>query len=257
MIKSTLLKATKAAGLLIKEYAEKGFSINQKDGLNNPVTEADLASEDLIISIIRAEFPDHYILTEEAGNLPTDSNYKWIIDPIDGTVNFAHLIPLCCVSIGVEKDGEVIMGAIYNPFIDEFYFAEKGKGAFCNDKPINVSSQKSVSLSCLVSGFPYTYVDEPNGALEVFARFVRAGVSVRRLGSAAMDLCWVACGRFDGYFEQSLKPWDSAAGFLLVNEAGGKVTNFEGDPYSPYDKKIIATNGTIHDELFEWLHKTN
>ena len=257
MIKSTLLKATKAAGLLVKEYAEKGFSINQKDGLNNPVTEADLASEDLIISIIRAEFPDHYILTEEAGNLPTDSNYKWIIDPIDGTVNFAHLIPLCCVSIGVEKDGEVIMGAIYNPFIDEFYFAEKGKGAFCNDKPINVSSQKSVSLSCLVSGFPYTYVDEPNGALEVFARFVRAGVSVRRLGSAAMDLCWVACGRFDGYFEQSLKPWDSAAGFLLVNEAGGKVTNFEGDPYSPYDKKIIATNGTIHDELFEWLHKTN
>lgn len=257
MIKSTLLKATKAAGLLIKEYAEKGFSINQKDGLNNPVTEADLASEDLIISIIRAEFPDHYILTEEAGNLPTDSNYKWIIDPIDGTVNFAHLIPLCCVSIGVEKDGEVIMGAIYNPFIDEFYFAEKGKGAFCNDKPINVSSQTSVSLSCLVSGFPYTYVDEPNGALEVFARFVRAGVSVRRLGSAAMDLCWVACGRFDGYFEQSLKPWDSAAGFLLVNEAGGKVTNFEGDPYSPYDKKIIATNGTIHDELFEWLHKTN
>jgi myo-inositol-1(or 4)-monophosphatase len=257
MIKSTLLKATKAAGLLIKDYAEKGFSINQKDGLNNPVTEADLASEELIISIIRAEFPDHYILTEEAGNLPTDSNYKWIIDPIDGTVNFAHLIPLCCVSIGVEKDGEVIMGAIYNPFIDEFYFAEKGKGAFCNDKPIMVSKQKNVSLSCLVTGFPYTYVEEPNGALEVFARFVRAGVSVRRLGSAAMDLCWVACGRFDGYFEQSLKPWDSAAGFLLVNEAGGKVTNFEGDPYSPYDKKIIATNGTIHDELFEWLHKTN
>lgn len=257
MIKSTLLKATKAAGLLIKEYAEKGFSINQKDGLNNPVTEADLASEDLIISIIRAEFPDHYILTEEAGNLPTDSNYKWIIDPIDGTVNFAHLIPLCCVSIGVEKDGEVLMGAIYNPFIDEFYFAEKGKGAFCNDKPIGVSAQKNVSLSCLVTGFPYTYVEEPNGALEVFARFVRAGVSVRRLGSAAMDLCWVACGRFDGYFEQSLKPWDSAAGFLLVNEAGGKVTNFEGDDYSPYDKKIIATNGIIHDELFQWLHKTN
>jgi myo-inositol-1(or 4)-monophosphatase len=257
MIKSTLLKATKAAGLLVKEYAEKGFSINQKDGLNNPVTEADLASEKLIISIIREAFPDHYILTEEAGNLPTDSNYKWIIDPIDGTVNFAHLIPLCCVSIGVEKDGEVIMGAIYNPFIDEFYFAEKGKGAFCNDKPIMVSTQKNVSLSCLVTGFPYTYVEEPNGALEVFARFVRAGVSVRRLGSAAMDLCWVACGRFDGYFEQSLKPWDSAAGFLLVNEAGGKVTNFEGSSYSPYDKKIIATNGTIHDELFEWLHKTN
>lgn len=257
MIKSTLLKATKAAGLLMKEYAEKGFSVDQKEGLNNPVTEADLASEKLIISMIREEFPDHYILTEEAGNLPTDSNYKWIIDPIDGTVNFAHLIPLCCVSIGVEKDGEVVMGAIYNPFIDEFYFAEKGKGAFCNDKPIAVSTQKSVALSCLVTGFPYTYVEEPNGALEVFARFVRAGVSVRRLGSAAMDLCWVACGRFDGYFEQSLKPWDSAAGFLLVNEAGGKVTNFEGDDYSPYDKKIIATNRIIHDELFQWLHKTN
>lgn len=257
MITSTLLKATKAAGLLMKEYAEKGFSINQKDGMNNPVTEADYAAENLIIDIIRAEFPDHHILTEESGNLPTSSNYKWIIDPIDGTVNFANGIPLCCVSIGVEKDGEVIMGAIYNPFLEEFYFAEKGKGAFCNQKPISVSNQSNIALSCLVTGFPYTYVEDPNGPLEVFSRFVRAGISIRRLGSAAMDLCWVACGRFDAYFEQSLNPWDSAAGFLLVHEAGGKVTNFEGEPFSPYSKKIIASNGILHDELFKWLHKTN
>jgi myo-inositol-1(or 4)-monophosphatase len=183
-----------------------------------------------------------------------DSDYKWIIDPIDGTVNFAHGIPICCVSIGVEYRGDMIMGAVYNPFMDEFFFAEKGKGATLNEEPIRVSQKTTVMESCFVTGFPYTYLDMPNGPLEVFSRFIRKGIPVRRLGSAAIDLCWVAAGRFDGFFEHKLSAWDSAAGFLIVEEAGGRVTDFEGNPYSPYQPRIIASNGTVHEELLRWVN---
>jgi myo-inositol-1(or 4)-monophosphatase len=182
-----------------------------------------------------------------------DSEYKWIIDPIDGTINFAHGIPICCVSIGVEKNGSMVMGAVYNPFLKEFFFAEKGSGAFLNEKKISVSEQTEVVRSCLVTGFPYTYLDQPNGPLECFDRFIRRGVPVRRLGSAAMDLCWVAAGRFDGFYEHKLNAWDSAAGFLIVEEAGGKVTDFNGSPYSPYQPHLLATNGRIHDEMLRWI----
>ncbi|MFZ9661926.1 MAG: inositol monophosphatase family protein [Chitinophagaceae bacterium] len=254
MIKSTLLRAAQESGQLIKEMSTRSFSISNKEGVNNLVTEVDHASEKLIIDIIRKDFPNHFILTEESGALVQDSTYKWIIDPIDGTVNFANGIPLCCVSIGVEKDGEVIFGVVYNPFMNEFFYAEKNAGAFLNDKPISVSSKSSVLTSCLVTGFPYTYIDHSNGPLEVFSRFIRKGIPVRRLGSAAIDLCWVAMGRFDGFFEHSLNPWDSAAGFLMVNESGGMVTDFKGEPYSLYQPGIIATNGKIHQELVEWVN---
>jgi myo-inositol-1(or 4)-monophosphatase len=253
MLQSTLVRAALESGKLMKEFSTRDFEISNKDGINNLVTEVDLASEKLIIGIIRESFPDHYILTEESGDLPKDSNVKWIIDPIDGTVNYANGIPLCCVSIGVEKDGDMIMGAVYNPFMDEFFFAEKGQGATLNNKTIAVSKKIHVADSLLVTGFPYTYVHEENGPLDVFGRFIRAGVPIRRLGSAAIDLCWVACGRFDGFFEQSLNAWDSAAGYLIVEEAGGRVTDFNGDTFSPYNKKIIATNGSIHDELIRWI----
>jgi len=145
------------------------------------------------------------------------------------------------------------MGAVYNPVLNEFFFAEKGKGATLNDKKISVSNKTEVLTSCLVTGFPYTYLDEPNGPLEVFSRLIRKGIPVRRLGSAAIDLCWVAAGRFDGFYEHQLNAWDSAAGFIIVEEAGGKVTNLAGDRYSPYQPGIIATNGKIHDELIEWV----
>jgi len=253
MLKSVLMRAAYESGKLMKEFSTRNFSISSKDEANNLVTEVDHASEKLIIGIIREEFPDHHILTEESGDLPMDSNYKWIVDPIDGTVNFANGIPLCCVSIGIEKDGEMIMGAVYNPFINEFFFAEKGKGATLNDQPISVSKKTKVGGSLLVTGFPYKYIEQENGPLDIFGRFIKAGVPVRRLGSAAIDLCWVACGRFDGYFEHFLNPWDSAAGFLMVEEAGGKVTGFEGQPFSPYNYKIIATNGLIHDEIIQWI----
>jgi myo-inositol-1(or 4)-monophosphatase len=257
MIKSTLIKAAQASGKLIQEQINGKFSIEKKAGPNDLVTEVDKASEAVIMEIIRESFPDHFILSEEIGEVKMDSSYKWIIDPIDGTVNFANGIPLCCVSIGVEKEGEMIMGAVYNPMMNEFYFAERGQGAFLNDQPIHVSKQTEVQYSCLVTGFPYTYLDMENGPLEVFSRLIRKGIPVRRLGSAAIDLCWVAAGRFDGFYEHRLNAWDSAAGFLLVEEAGGRVTDFKGNHYSPYQPHLVATNGLIHEELLRWISNTH
>lgn len=254
MLKSTLIEATRAGAAEIVRFFNSDFKISNKEGVNNLVTEADHAAEKAIMDVIKAAFPDHYILSEEAGDLKQDSNYKWIIDPIDGTVNFAHGIPLNCVSIGIEKDGEMLMGAVYNPHMNEFYFAEKGKGATLNDKPIRVSDQTETIKACLVTGFPYTYINVENGPLQIFQRFVTKGVPVRRLGSAAIDLCWVAAGRFDGFYEHKLEAWDSAAGYLIVEEAGGKVTDHDGNKFSPYQHKVLATNGKIHDEMVEVIN---
>ncbi len=249
MIKNTLLKATEAGAKELKRFFNGDFKITNKEGINNPVTEADYASEKAIFSIIKESFPDHFILSEEAGEIIMDSEYKWIIDPIDGTINFANGLPICCVSVGVEHNGKIIMGAVYNPIMNEFFFAEKGLGATLNDQPIHVGNKDTVITSCLATGFPYTYLDSPNGPLQVFERLIRKGVPVRRLGSAALDLCWVAAGRFDGFYEHKLSAWDSAAGFLIVEEAGGKVTDFDGNYYSVYQPHLLATNGKIHDEM--------
>ena len=255
MLKTTLIEAAKAGAAEIQRFFQGEFTVTNKEGINNPVTEADHAAEKAIISVITKNFPDHYILSEEAGEIIQDSNYKWIIDPIDGTINFAHGIPLNCVSIGIEKDGQVILGAVYNPHLNEFFLAEKGQGATLNEKPIRVSRQTETLHACLVTGFPYTYINSDNGPLQVFERFIRKGVPVRRLGSAAIDLCWVAAGRFDGFYEHKLQAWDSAAGFLMVEEAGGRVTDFDGKPYSPYQHRILATNGHIHDEMLDIINQ--
>lgn len=249
MLKAALTEAVKAGAAELQKFFAGDFKISSKEGINNLVTEADHASEKAILSVIKHHFPDHHILSEEAGEIVQDSNYKWIIDPIDGTVNFAHGIPLCGISIAIEKAGEMMMAAVYAPLLSELYFAEKGKGAVCNDKKIAVSDETSVLKSCLVTGFPYTYINMPNGPLDVFSKLIRKGIPVRRLGSAAIDLCWVACGRFDGFYEHKLEAWDSAAGYLIVEEAGGRVTDFEGKKFSPYQHRILATNGKIHDEL--------
>lgn len=255
MLKETLINATESAAKVIKHYFNsKTLQISNKEGINNLVTEADHASEKAIMDCIREKFPDHYILSEEAGEIVMDSSYKWIIDPIDGTVNYAHGIPICCVSIAVEHEGQMILGAVYNPFLKEFYLAEKGKGATLNGEKISVSKETEVIRACLVTGFPYTYLDMPNGPLEAFDRFIRKGIPVRRLGSAAMDLCWVAAGRFDGFYEHKLQAWDSAAGFLIVEEAGGSVSDFKGDHYSVYQPHILATNGKIHKEMLQWIN---
>jgi myo-inositol-1(or 4)-monophosphatase len=254
MLKGTLIDAAKAGASEILRYFNKDFKISNKEGINNLVTEADHASEAAIMKIIHKRFPDHQVLGEESGASKTVSEWKWIIDPIDGTVNFAHGIPLNCVSIAVEKNGEIIMGAVYNPHMNEFYFAELNAGATLNDKPIRVSKETAVLKSCLVTGFPYTYINMPNGPLEVFERFIKKGIPVRRLGSAAIDLCWVAAGRFDGFYEHKLEPWDSAAGYLIVTEAGGMVTDHKGDPYSIYQHQVLATNGLIHKEMVEVIN---
>jgi myo-inositol-1(or 4)-monophosphatase len=254
MLQQTLRQAAQKGGDVLKDYFSKNFTIYNKEGINNLVTDADHACEKEIIEVIKSNFPDHQILSEEIGSIETTSAYKWVIDPIDGTVNFAHGIPICCVSIGVEKEGELILGAVYNPLMNEFYFAEKNIGAFLNDKKIVVSTQQKVLNSCLVTGFPYTYEDGPGAPLPTFSKFIKAGVPVRRLGSAAIDLCWVAAGRFDGFYEHKLQAWDSAAGVLMVQEAGGMVTNFTGEKFSIYQPKIVATNGLIHNELLNWIN---
>ncbi len=249
MFKPILIEAVKAGAVEIRRFFNKDFKIGNKEGVNNLVTEADHASEKAIFEVIKKNFPDHYILSEEAGELIQDSNYKWIIDPIDGTVNFAHGIPLNCVCIAIEYNKEVIMSAVYNPHLEELFFAEKNCGTLLNDKPIHVSDETEIIKACLVTGFPYTYLDMPNGPLQIFEKFIRKGVPVRRLGSAGIDLCWVACGRFDGFYEHKLEAWDSAAGYLIVEEAGGKVTDFKGNKFSPYQPHVLATNGKIHDEM--------
>jgi myo-inositol-1(or 4)-monophosphatase len=249
MLKSTLIKAVMAGAKELQRFYNNKFNISNKEGINNLVTEADHASEKAILRVIKENFPGHHILSEEIGEIAKESEYKWIVDPIDGTVNFAHGIPLNCVSIAVEKKGEVIMGAVFNPHINEFFFAEKGKGATLNDKAISVSDEHHVIKACLVTGFPYIYLDNKNGPLQIFERFIRKGVPVRRLGSAAIDLCWVACGRFDGFYEHKLEAWDSAAGYLIVEEAGGVVTDFKGNKFSPYQPHVLATNGKIHTEM--------
>lgn len=249
MFKNTLIEAVRAGAEELKKYYNGDFNISHKEGVNNLVTEADHASEAAILNIIKTRFPEHQVLAEETGEIIQDSNYKWIIDPIDGTINFAHGIPLCCVVIAIEKDGEIIMSAVYAPLLNEMYFSEKGMGATMNDKKISVSNETSVLKSCLVTGFPYTYINNANGPLEVFGRLVRKGIPVRRLGSAAIDLCWVASGKFDGFYEHKLEAWDSAAGYLIVEEAGGRVTDFKGNKFSPYQPHIVATNGKIHEEL--------
>jgi len=254
MLKKTLLEAVQAGGTELKRFFNNEFKISHKEGINNLVTEADHAAEAAILNVIKKNFPGHRVLAEEAGELVMDSEYKWIIDPIDGTVNFAHGIPLCSVAIAVEKNGEIIMSSVLAPVLNELYFAEKGAGALLNGKKINVSNETSVLKSCLVTGFPYTYINMPNGPLEVFGRLIRKGIPVRRLGSAAIDLCWVASGRFDGFYEHKLETWDSAAGYLIVEEAGGKVTDFEGKKFSPYQHRIVATNGKIHEELLRWVN---
>ena len=253
-MKNTLLKALHGSSNILKEYFDKDFIVESKDIVSNLVTEVDKRSEAKIIEIIRNEYPDHNILSEEIGALNTASDVKWIIDPIDGTINYAHRIPICCISIGVEVAGEIVMGGIYNPFGGELFFAEKGKGSYLNDKKINVSVENCFEKSLLVTGFPYDTSNNPNKPVEVFSAIVNKDIPVRRLGSAALDICWTACGRFDGFWEYNLNAWDVAAGYIILTEAGGNVTDFKGGKYSVYNKEILASNGKIHKNILDVIN---
>ena len=255
-MKNTLFKAAIESGKILIENFGGSYGIESKDVVSNLVTEIDKRSEKKIIEVIKADFPSHNILSEEIGAIETESDVKWIIDPIDGTINYAHSIPLCCVSIGVEKKGDIVLGIVYNPFSGETFFAEKGNGATLNEKKIFVSSENDVDKSLLVTGFPYTSSKNPTKQLEVFTKIVSSDIPIRRLGSAALDICWTACGRFDGFWEYNLNPWDVAGGSLILTEAGGKLSDFSGKEYNIYEKEILATNGLIHDRVLEIIQST-
>ena len=255
-MKNTLFKAAIESGKILIENFGGSYGIESKDVVSNLVTEIDKRSEKKIIEEIKADFPSHNILSEEIGAIETESDVKWIIDPIDGTINYAHSIPLCCASIGVEKKGDIVLGIVYNPFSGETFFAEKGNGATLNEKKIFVSSENDVEKSLLVTGFPYTSSKNPTKQLEVFTKIVSSDIPIRRLGSAALDICWTACGRFDGFWEYNLNPWDVAGGSLILTEAGGKLSDFSGKEYNIYEKEILATNGLIHDRVLEIIQST-
>ena len=236
------------------KYLGKIKSIDYK-GEINLVTEADRRSEEVILSIIKDNYPDHRILAEETGESGNSSPFKWIIDPLDGTINYAHGYPCFCVSLAIEYEKEVIYGAVYDPVKDELFTAEKGKGAFLNGKEIKTSSTKQLDQSLLCTGFPYDVRDDMDSNMINFRTFLMKAQAVRRDGSAALDLCHTAAGRFDGFWEQKLFPWDVAAGGLLVTEAGGKLSNFKGENFSIYDNEIVASNGIIHDQMVEALSR--
>jgi myo-inositol-1(or 4)-monophosphatase len=217
------------------------------------VTEADTESEEVIISTLQAEFPDHAILGEECGLIKGASEYKWIVDPLDGTVNFAHQIPIFCISIALAVQDTIVLGIILDPVNDELYSAVSGQGAQLNGSPIQVSATATISQSLLVTGFPYNLSEVFETVMARYSSCLKASQSILRLGSAALDLCYVACGRFEGFWEQNLKPWDSAAGTLIVAEAGGRVTTFSDQPYTLKHAEILATNGRIHQDMLGLL----
>ncbi len=222
--------------------------INKK-GAIDLVTDADIASEKAIIETIQAAFPQHSILAEESGMNQGVSACQWIIDPLDGTTNFAHTLGLFSVSIACLREDEVICGIVFNPVTRELFSAAKGTGAELNGKPILVSDTTQVADSLLVTGFPYNTRDIMDQVMSRLSSCLAASQGVRRLGSAALDLCYVACGRFDGFWEQNLKPWDTAAGFLIAREAGARITDFGNRNYTVDSPQLLATNGKIHDQM--------
>jgi myo-inositol-1(or 4)-monophosphatase len=250
--KKIAVQAVLKAGEILKKNRGRIKKVDYK-GKINIVTEIDLLSEKTILEIIKKSFPDHSLLTEESKEQKTESIYKWIIDPLDGTTNYAHDFPSYCISIALEKEGKIILGVVYNPLLDELFTAEMGKGAFLNKRRIQVSSTKSLSKSFLATGFPYDIRESRVTNLDHFANFAVRSLAIRRAGSAALDLCYLAMGRFDGFWELKLSPWDTAAATLLVKESGGKVTDFEGGKYSIYGKHLLATNGKIHKQMIEVL----
>ena len=251
------IDAALQAGEVLRQGFGTRFSISSKEGTHNLVTEYDHKSEKLIIDFIRSHFPRSKFLAEESGETGEADEWVWIIDPLDGTVNFAHEIPLFSVSIAAERKGEVVSGVVYAPITNELFVAEKGKGAFLNGRPIAVTSLHDIKGAILATGFPYNLAENPLHCIDHFVDILHLGIPIRRLGSAAIDLAYVASGRFDAFFEVSLAPWDSAAGILLIAEAGGKTTHWDQKPYSLRKKEpILSSNGCIHAELAKILSRS-
>lgn len=248
----TAIEAAMAAGQLQRYRFESTFSIDLK-GAKNLVTEIDLASEALIVGKIHERFPAHGILAEEGEYPAGDGRHTWIIDPLDGTTNYAHGYPWFCVSIALMLEGALTVGVIYNPMTDELFTAVTGMGAFRNGRRISVSGRCPLSGALLATGFPYDCATDPENNFDQFIRFQKAARGIRRAGAAALDLAYLAAGRLDGFWEVKLKPWDVAAGTLLVREAGGRVTAFDGSLYEVSNHRILASNSLIHEEMITIL----
>ncbi len=248
------ITAAKEAGEIQMKYFGRPQSVTYK-GEFDPVTEVDRLCDRAIQETIHRSFPDHDILTEESPFQKKGSSWRWIIDPIDGTTNYARGFPFFSVSIGLERDGEMALGVVYYPILNELFVAEKGKGAFLNEKRISVSKTEQLNRSFLATGFPYDVQSHPDLYLQYFRKFLKRSLAVRRPGSAAIDLCYVAAGRFDGFWELKLKPWDMAAATLMVTEAGGRVTDAEARPFDLYSSGLlVASNGLIHTQMLEVIH---
>ncbi|MFH1799849.1 MAG: inositol monophosphatase family protein [Candidatus Omnitrophota bacterium] len=250
-IKRTLLEALARAGKIVRSNFGKVQTITKK-GEFNLVTEIDKTSEKAIVGLVLKRFPGHSLLAEESRAVK-GSGCRWIIDPIDGTTNFAHGFPVVSISIGFERDGRLEMGGVFDPFRKELFFAERGGGATLNGKRIHVSRAKTLSDSLLATGFPYDRDTNPDDYLRMLRVFLTRIQGIRRGGSAAIDLCYVACGRFDGYYEMKLSPWDKAGGMLIAEEAGGKLTDFSGAPLTLAGSQNLVTNGLIHAEMLAAL----
>ena len=250
------IEAALQAGELLRQGFGTHFTISSKEGRHNLVTEYDFRAEKMIIDFLKKSTPQAHFLAEESGDSGKTSELIWIIDPLDGTVNFAHELPCFSVSIAARKKGETICGVVYQPITHELFIAEKNQGAYLNGKRLSVSKTKNLEQSFLATGFPYNLADNPLDCIGHFTDILRLGVPVRRLGSAAIDLAYTAAGRFDGFFEVSLQPWDCAAGLLLIEEAGGKTTQWDERPFDLFGKgPILASNGLIHEALSKVLQQ--
>lgn len=249
-----IIDISKEAGEIIKNGFGKNIKIDFKSGENNLVTEIDKKAEKCIIDFIKKEFPSHSILAEESGQSDGNSDYLWVIDPLDGTTNFAHGLPIFSVSIGLRKNRETICGVIYDIMRNQVYAAELNSGAYCNSDKIMVNENSIIEKSLLVTGFPYEIGEKLDRSLDVFKEFVKTSRGVRRLGSAAIDLCYVANGTFDAFWEEKLNPWDVCAGMLIVEEAGGKLCDFNGNPIDIYSKEILASNGKIEENMLKIIN---
>ncbi|MSO56221.1 MAG: inositol monophosphatase [Acidobacteria bacterium] len=252
LLLATAIEAVTRAGQIQMAFIDSGFLISKK-GTIDLVTEADVAVETMFRQLVAERYPDHTILAEEFGqdNDTRGASHCWVFDPIDGTNNYAHGLPIFCSSLALEIDGRAEIGAIYDPTRRELFVAERGGGAFLNGWPIHVSEASTLVESMLVTGFPYDIHNRIPEIVGLFGEFVGQARAVRRLGSAALDICYVAAGRMDGFWEQDLKPWDIAAGAIILEEAGGRVTDFSGQPFSSRRHQLLATNGKIHESMLE------
>ncbi len=247
------IDTAKEAGSILMKHFGKISTYNKKSSDIDLVTIADTQSEKYIIDKIKSTFPKHDIIAEESDLINNSSKYRWVVDPLDGTTNFIHNLPIFAVSIGLQYNKETIIGVVYNPAVDKCFYAEKNKGAKLNSEYINVSSTNTLSKSLLVTGFPYIHDARYEKGFDLFKKFYSKTQGVRRLGAAALDFCFVAMGRFEGFWEFGLQPWDVCAGEIIVKEAGGKTSDWDNSPTPFSGERILASNGHIHSNMLEIL----